>query len=151
MRRLRMITMLAGAVALSSTLARAEMAEINVSQQYGISYLPLMLMEDKKLIEKHARAAGIDVKVGWAKFAGGNVIGNPILPVIKLCANPRTVRTMSEHVDVDVTGLLQREMTMSEAGDRLLEMMFRTVNGRLTAAEALGHREFVLTRLYESA
>jgi (2R)-sulfolactate sulfo-lyase subunit beta len=81
----------------------------------------------------------------------GNVIGNPILPVIKICANPRTVRTMSEHVDVDVTGLLQRELTMEQAGDKLLEMMFRTANGRLTAAEALGHREFVLTRLYESA
>jgi (2R)-sulfolactate sulfo-lyase subunit beta len=81
----------------------------------------------------------------------GNVIGNPILPVIKICANPRTVRTMSEHIDVDTTGLLQREMTMSEAGDKLLDMMFRTADGRLTAAEALGHREFVLTRLYESA
>ena len=81
----------------------------------------------------------------------GNVIGNPILPVIKICANPRTVRTMREHIDVDTSGLLQREITMSEAGDRLLDMMFRTANGRLTAAEALGHREFVLTRLYESA
>jgi (2R)-sulfolactate sulfo-lyase subunit beta len=81
----------------------------------------------------------------------GNVIGNPILPVIKICANPRTVRTMHEHVDVDTSGLLQREITMSDAGDRLLEMMMRTANGRLTAAEALGHREFVLTRLYESA
>ncbi len=81
----------------------------------------------------------------------GNVIGNPILPVIKICANPRTVRTMSEHVDVDTSGLLQREITMGEAGDKLLAMMFRTANGRLTAAEALGHREFVLTRLYESA
>jgi (2R)-sulfolactate sulfo-lyase subunit beta len=38
----------------------------------------------------------------------GNVIGNPILPVIKLCANPRTVRTMSEHVDVDVSGCCAR-------------------------------------------
>ena len=81
----------------------------------------------------------------------GNIIGNPILPVIKLCANPRTVRTMSEHVDVDVSGLLRKEMTMDEAGDALLAMMFRTANGRWTAAEALGHREFVFTRLYESA
>ena len=81
----------------------------------------------------------------------GNVIGNPILPVIKLCANPRTVRTMSEHIDVDVTGITRREINMDQAGDKLLEMMFRTANGRLTAAEALGHREFVLTRLYESA
>ena len=45
----------------------------------------------------------------------GNVIGNPILPVIKLCANPRTVRTMSEHIDVDVSGLLRREMTPDDA------------------------------------
>jgi len=81
----------------------------------------------------------------------GNVIGNPILPVIKVCANPRTVRTMSEHIDVDTSGLLQREITMDQAGDKLLDMMFRTANGRLTAAEALGHREFVMTRLYESA
>ena len=81
----------------------------------------------------------------------GNVIGNPILPVIKICANPRTVRLMSEHVDVDTSGLLQREITLDQAGDRLLECMLRTANGRLTAAEALGHREFVLTRLYESA
>jgi len=81
----------------------------------------------------------------------GNVIGNPILPVIKLCANPRTVRTMSEHIDVDVSGLLRKELTPDHAGDKLLECMFRTANGRLTAAEALGHREFVLTRLYESA
>jgi (2R)-sulfolactate sulfo-lyase subunit beta len=81
----------------------------------------------------------------------GNVIGNPILPVIKLCANPRTVRTMSEHIDVDVSGLLRKELTPDQAGDELLDCMFRTANGRLTAAEALGHREFVLTRLYESA
>jgi (2R)-sulfolactate sulfo-lyase subunit beta len=81
----------------------------------------------------------------------GNVIGNPILPVIKICANPRTVRLMSEHIDVDVSGLLQREMNLDQAGDRLLGCMLRTANGRLTAAEALGHREFVLTRLYESA
>ncbi|MCA3072497.1 MAG: UxaA family hydrolase [Rhodocyclaceae bacterium] len=81
----------------------------------------------------------------------GNVIGNPILPVIKICANPKTVRTMGEHVDVDVSGLLRKEMNPDQAGDALLECMFRTANGRLTAAEALGHREFVLTRLFESA
>ncbi|HXU51041.1 MAG TPA: UxaA family hydrolase [Casimicrobiaceae bacterium] len=81
----------------------------------------------------------------------GNVIGNPILPVIKLCANPRTVRTMGEHIDVDVSALLRREMSPDEAGDKLLECMFATANGRHTSAEVLGHREFVLTRLYESA
>ncbi len=81
----------------------------------------------------------------------GNVIGNPILPVIKLTANPRTQRTMSEHIDVDVTGLLQKRMNMDEAGEALLDCMLRTAEGELTAAELLGHREFSLTRLYESA
>jgi len=81
----------------------------------------------------------------------GNVIGNPIVPVIKLSGNPRTVRTMSEHIDLDVSGILRREMTLDAAGDALIDMVIRTANGRLTAAEALGHREFVMTKLYRSA
>ncbi len=81
----------------------------------------------------------------------GNVIGNPIEPVIKLTANPRTAREMGEHVDLDVSGILRREMNFDEAGDRLIDITMRTCNGRLTAAEALGHREFVMTKLYRSA
>jgi (2R)-sulfolactate sulfo-lyase subunit beta len=81
----------------------------------------------------------------------GNIVGNPILPVIKISANPRTVRTMSEHIDLDVTGILKRTMTLDAAGDALIEMIRRTANGRNTAAEALGHREFVMTKLYRSA
>src|SRR6185436_2275566 len=64
----------------------------------------------------------------------GNVIGNPILPVIKLTANPRTVRTMSEHIDLDVSGLLQRQKNLDQTGNELLEVMMRTCNGRLTCA-----------------
>ena len=81
----------------------------------------------------------------------GNVVGNPIVPVIKISANPRTLRTMSEHIDVDVTGILTREMTIDQAGDALIDMIRRTANGRHTAAEALGHREFSMTKLYRSA
>lgn len=80
-----------------------------------------------------------------------NVVGNPIVPVIKITANPRTVRTMGEHVDVDVSGILRREQTIDEAGDALIDMIRRTANGRNTAAEALGHREFSMTNLYRSA
>jgi (2R)-sulfolactate sulfo-lyase subunit beta len=81
----------------------------------------------------------------------GNVIGNPIMPVIKVSGNPRTVRTMSEHIDLDVSGIVRRDMVLDEAGDRLIDMIERTANGRLTSAEALGHREFVMTKLYRSA
>lgn len=72
-------TAIAAVMLLAMAPVRAEMAEINVAQQYGISYLPLMLMEEQKLIEKHAKAAGVDVKVGWAKFAGGNVMNDALL------------------------------------------------------------------------
>jgi len=81
----------------------------------------------------------------------GNVIGNPIVPVIKITANPRTMRTMPEHIDVDVSGILRRDMTLDTAGDALIDMIRRTSNGRMTAAEALNHREFVMTKLYRSA
>ncbi len=81
----------------------------------------------------------------------GNVIGNPIVPVIKISGNPKTLRTMGEHIDVDVTGVLRRDMTLDQAGDALIDMIVRTANGRLTAAESLGHREFSMTKLYRSA
>jgi (2R)-sulfolactate sulfo-lyase subunit beta len=79
------------------------------------------------------------------------VIGNPIEPVIKLSGNPKTVKTMSEHIDLDVSPILHGAMTLDQGGEALLDVIARTANGRLTAAEALGHREFVLTKLYRSA
>lgn len=81
----------------------------------------------------------------------GNVIGNPIMPVIKVTGNPRTVRLMPEHIDVDVSGVVRREMTIDQAGDALIDVIIRTANGRMTAAEVLGHKEFVMTKLYRSA
>jgi len=81
----------------------------------------------------------------------GNVVGNPILPVIKVTANPKTASSMAEHIDVDVSGLLSREITLPEAGELLMDNLRRTVNGRVTSAEALGHKEFSMTKLYPSA
>ena len=71
--------------------------------------------------------------------------------MIKITANPRTILTMCEHFDVDVSGILRSEMTIDQAGDVLIEMICRTANGRNKAAEALGHREFSMTKLYRSA
>ncbi len=81
----------------------------------------------------------------------GNIIGNPIVPVIKLSGNPLTVRTMSEHIDVDLTGILRLEMNLDQAADAALTCLEQTCRGRFTAAEALRHDEFVLTKLYRSA
>jgi (2R)-sulfolactate sulfo-lyase subunit beta len=81
----------------------------------------------------------------------GNVIGNPVIPVIKLSANPLTVSTMSEHIDVDLSAMLRIEMNLDQAADAALQMLERTINGRFTSAEVLRHNEFVLTKLYRSA
>jgi (2R)-sulfolactate sulfo-lyase subunit beta len=81
----------------------------------------------------------------------GNVIGNPVQPVVKITANPKTADTMSDHIDVDCSEVLTSGRSVEEAGDALIDLVERTINGRLTAAESLGHREFTLTKLYRSA
>ena len=81
----------------------------------------------------------------------GNIIGNAIEPVIKLTANPKTAISMSEHIDLDVSKILKREINLDQAGDELIKVTLRVANGRLTCAETLGHKEFVITKLYRSA
>jgi NitT/TauT family transport system substrate-binding protein len=66
-------------VAASTTAPRAELAEITVAQQFGVAFLPLMLMERDQLIEKHAKAAGVEVKTNWQKVAGPSVINDGLL------------------------------------------------------------------------
>ncbi len=58
---------------------------------------------------------------------------------------------MSEHIDLGVSKILKREMNLSQAGDALIYATVKTANGRITCAEALGHKEFVITKLYRSA
>ncbi len=81
----------------------------------------------------------------------GNIVGNPIEPVIKLSANPKTVATMKEHIDLDVSGLLNFQYDLKEAGKRLYDLTLKTASGRLTSAEVLKHVEFSPTKLYISA
>jgi len=69
----------ASVVLASATVSRAEVSEITVAQQFGVSFLPLMLMERDGLIEKHAKAAGIAVKTNWQKVAGPSVINDGLL------------------------------------------------------------------------
>ncbi len=75
-----MLAVVWAAALLQPALAGAEVSELKVARQYGISYLPMMIMEDQKLIEKAAAAAGLpDLQVTWAQFAGGNVMNDALL------------------------------------------------------------------------
>ncbi len=72
-----LLVALLSAVAMS---AWAELGEINVAQQYGVSFLPLMLMERDKLVEKHAKAEGLgEIKVTWVKVAGPSVMNDGVI------------------------------------------------------------------------
>lgn len=60
--------------------ASAEQSEVNVAQQYGVAFLPLMVMERDKLVEKHARAAGLgEVTTNWVKVAGPSVMNDGVI------------------------------------------------------------------------
>ncbi len=64
----------------ASTIARAEVSEITIAQQYGVSFLPLMVMEKQALVEKHAAQAGLaGLKVAWAKMAGPSVMNDGLI------------------------------------------------------------------------
>jgi (2R)-sulfolactate sulfo-lyase subunit beta len=81
----------------------------------------------------------------------GNNVGNPINPVVKICANPRTCRLVPEHIDVDVSGVITRDITLEQAADKIIDCIVKTARGRFTATEALKHDEFALTRLFPQA
>ena len=64
----------------TATDIRAEVSEITVAQQYGVSFLPLMVMEKQTLIEKHAKQLGLgNIKVTWTKVAGPSVMNDGLI------------------------------------------------------------------------
>lgn len=74
---LLMVAFMAG---LMNSAARAEVNEVVVAQQYGVSFLPLMVMERQTLVEKRAAAAGLpNIKVNWAKVAGPSVMNDGLI------------------------------------------------------------------------
>ena len=78
--RQTIIALCAALAAVAATNVRAEVSEITIAQQYGVSFLPLMWMEHNKLIEKHAKAEGLgDIKVNWAKLAGPAAMNDALL------------------------------------------------------------------------
>jgi NitT/TauT family transport system substrate-binding protein len=66
-------------LAATATAPRAEIAEVTIAQQFGVAFLPFMLMERDNLVEKHAKAAGIELKTNWQKVAGPSVINDGLL------------------------------------------------------------------------
>jgi altronate dehydratase large subunit len=78
----------------------------------------------------------------------GSVVGSAVSPIIKVCANPKTYKNMSEDMDVDAGRILEGRATLDEVGKEIYDLLIDVANGRKTKSEALGHQEFVL--MYKS-
>jgi len=65
--------------------------------------------------------------------------GYPIAPVIKVCGNPRTSEKLSEHIDVDVSGVITENKTLEEAAEKIFEKLVKVASGEKTKAEIIGY------------
>ncbi|MDO9400854.1 MAG: ABC transporter substrate-binding protein [Polaromonas sp.] len=70
--------LLLAASALAGHSAQAE-GSISIAQQFGIGYLILDVVQDQKLIEKHGKAAGLDIKVDWNQISGATAMNEALL------------------------------------------------------------------------
>jgi NitT/TauT family transport system substrate-binding protein len=67
-------------VAASPQAARAEAKQLRVAKQFGVAYMQFMVMQDQKMIEKHAKAAGLgDIEVDWATFRSSDVMNDALI------------------------------------------------------------------------
>ena len=76
------ILVAAGVVGLlaSAPADAQETKELRIAKQFGISYLPITVMEERKLIEKHAKAAGLgDIKVEWSRLSAGAPMNDALI------------------------------------------------------------------------
>jgi NitT/TauT family transport system substrate-binding protein len=60
----------AGAFALIATVAQAQ-TTVRIAKQFGIAYLPLTIMEQRQVLEKHGRRRGLELKTEWMQFVSG--------------------------------------------------------------------------------
>jgi NitT/TauT family transport system substrate-binding protein len=61
-------------------LSRAETREITIAKEFGIGYLPYLIMEHERLVEKHTKARGLgEVKVNWKTFGGSGFMQSALI------------------------------------------------------------------------
>lgn len=69
------LALLAGSL---SFAAHAE-GQLRIAEQFGIVYLLLNVAQDQKLIEKHGKTQGVDIKVDFVKLSGGAAVNEALL------------------------------------------------------------------------
>lgn len=60
--------------------ALAEAKELRIAKQFGLGYLQFYVLEDQKLVEQHAKKAGLgDVAVTWSQFRSSDVMNDALI------------------------------------------------------------------------
>ncbi|BFH69538.1 carbohydrate hydrolase [Paenibacillus dendritiformis] len=77
----------------------------------------------------------------------GTPTGSAVIPVIKITGNRLCAERMADNMDIDVSGLLEGEYSLQEAGGRIWDEIRAVSSGKLTTAEVLGHTEFSINRI----
>jgi altronate dehydratase large subunit len=77
----------------------------------------------------------------------GNSVGVKLVPVVKVSANPHTVRTMAASIDADVSALIMGVSSLQVAGKRLLADFTEYLNGARTASEILGEEDVAISKI----
>ncbi|WCS28379.1 ABC transporter substrate-binding protein (plasmid) [Methylobacterium sp. NMS14P] len=78
----RRIAALAGGLALAGLMlgpAAAAEGRLRIAKQFGVVYLLLNVIEDQKLVEKHGKAAGLDIAVEYVQLSGGSAVNDALL------------------------------------------------------------------------
>ena len=77
----------------------------------------------------------------------GTPTGSPIAPVIKITGNTDTYNNMIDNIDINAGKIITHGATLKDIGEEAFNLMLEVCQGRLTKAEALGHREFGIYRI----
>lgn len=75
----------------------------------------------------------------------GSVVGSALAPVLKIAANPHMYRRLADDMDVNAGRVLDGEATLEEVGQEIFDRVVGLASGEVSASEALGHQEFILT------
>ncbi|MCC7353662.1 MAG: altronate dehydratase [Anaerolineae bacterium] len=77
----------------------------------------------------------------------GSPTGSPIAPVIKVATNSAMYRRLQDDMDIDAGTVLEEGESLASVGHRIFEEIVAAANGKTTAAEAWGHREFAINMI----
>lgn len=101
-------------------------------------------------IEQLTGFAAADVNITVFTTGRGTPTGSAVIPTIKVATNTEMASALPDLIDVNAGTISDGTETVTQVGERIFAEIIDVANGKLTAAELGGHREFNLSRLYGS-